>query len=174
MMYCPNCAASFSGDQKFCRSCGFDLQIISQALSGESEPMESDESKAVSGKRIKTRKKKIESLGLITLMSGFMAGCLIPISIGLLSDWQWLGQLILVLAGMAGLLVIGGITLMAYPSIAPGAETTKEPSRPARLRKGLRTNQLQPVSQAELALSVTEATTGLLNTPAGEDSRRAS
>ncbi|HEY6399895.1 MAG TPA: hypothetical protein VI479_00710, partial [Blastocatellia bacterium] len=81
------------------------MQIISQALGGEFGPDEQDKWDAISSKRIKNRKRKFESLGLITLMSGIMAGCLIPISIGLLSGWEGLTQLILVLAGLAGLLV---------------------------------------------------------------------
>ncbi|MCI0489033.1 MAG: zinc-ribbon domain-containing protein [Blastocatellia bacterium] len=34
-MYCPNCATQNSDDTKFCRSCGANLSLVPQALSGQ-------------------------------------------------------------------------------------------------------------------------------------------
>jgi hypothetical protein len=34
-MYCPNCASQNNDDAKFCRTCGANLSLISQALTGE-------------------------------------------------------------------------------------------------------------------------------------------
>jgi zinc ribbon protein len=34
-MYCPNCASQIEETQKYCRSCGTDVSLISQALKGQ-------------------------------------------------------------------------------------------------------------------------------------------
>src|SRR5262245_48999498 len=34
-MYCPNCAAQIEETQKYCRSCGTDVGLVSQALKGQ-------------------------------------------------------------------------------------------------------------------------------------------
>jgi hypothetical protein len=162
-MYCPKCAATVSDDQKYCRSCGLDLQIISQVFSIESRAIESTESEAARG-----RKERLRIRGTITLMSSLMIGCLIPICLGLFQDWPGLTPLILVLSGLAGLSLFAGIILLTY---VDSLRIIKKSSRPAPLPRGVTTNQLAPIDQSESALNVTERTTDLLNAPLDKGSR---
>jgi len=60
-MYCPSCGMQSPPDQKFCRSCGMDLQVTSQLLVERS-------GQAFGGDE--TRRKRIERWGKITGLSG--------------------------------------------------------------------------------------------------------
>lgn len=157
-MYCPKCAATVTAEQRYCRSCGLDLQLISQVFeieSGEMEPA-------------RRRKKRLANRGVITLMTGLMIGCLIPICLGLLHDWDSLIPLILVLSGLAGLALFAGVTILVYSDSLKGS---KKSDQPEPLPTGVPTNQLPPVDQSASVASVTERTTDLLDAPAAKGSR---
>jgi hypothetical protein len=160
-MYCPKCATPITNEQKYCRSCGLDLQIISQVFAVESREIESTE-----GENSRGRKKRLQILGTITLMLGLMIGCLIPISLGLLHDWEGITPLILVLSGLAGLALFAGIIVLVY---SDSLQVIKKSYRPAPLPHGVTTNQLSPIDQSESVVSVTEQTTDLLKAPAGNE-----
>ena len=174
-MYCPKCATPHSEEQKFCRSCGFDIQALSRMLAPELQAVEPDQSAPQTDKPSKSRRVKVEMRGLIALFSALMVGCLIPISMGLFPNWPGLNQLILVLAGVAGFNLFSGILLLVYSDYLPKTQEAKEPFRVTLLPplpNAVPTNQLPPAGQSEPVPSITERTTGLLNTPVSKGSRK--
>jgi hypothetical protein len=71
-MFCPNCGASTSREQKYCRACGLRLEKIADALAEQLPlPGTSD---------LKERQHRIERLGLTLL--GVMAAIIFAFAIG--------------------------------------------------------------------------------------------
>lgn len=69
------------------------------------------------------------SLGLLLVLCSLLVGCLIPISLGLFNGVSWLGALVTLLAGVAGLLLLLGAMLILaaegqiLTSVEPRGET---------------------------------------------------
>lgn len=171
MIYCPKCATPLSEEQKFCRACGFDMQIVSRVLSLESEADASNQLESADSKPLKSRRAKVEMRGLLTLFSALMMGCLIPISMGLFPNWPGLNNLIILLGGVAGFFLFGGILQLVYSDYLPKVDVPKAPVRMTPIPPSVPTNQLPPANQSEAIPSVAEQTTGLLPIPAGDTSR---
>jgi hypothetical protein len=171
-MYCPKCATPLADEQKFCRSCGLDLQEIAQLLSRESEADELAEAGFTRSERAQSQKARLRTLGTITLMLALMIGCLIPISLGLFPNWAGIYQLILILSGLAGLPLFAGVILLVYADALPDLRANKESIQLKSLQRAVPTNQLPPVGQAEAVPSAVERTTDLLQTVEAKDSRK--
>jgi hypothetical protein len=166
LMYCPNCAAPLSDDQKFCRTCGSDLRKVSQVLgemiAGSHLADEPGESESMTDERSLSRQAIFERRGTITILVALLVGCLIPIIVGINMYYPGLTPLILILAGLAGIILFSGVILVIY-----GERLSKEPldrdfARPAKLPQAAQTNQLPTGGHPENVPSVTEGTTDLL------------
>ena len=171
-MYCPKCATPLSDDQKFCRSCGLDLQVISQLLTNEPQAVEPAASEFQTSERTQDRKAQIQRQGIIILMFGLVVGCLIPISLGLLSNYGWLNQLILVLSGLAGLLLFAGCIRLIYADGVPETPVGSESYQLPAWQQAKQTNQLSSADRSASVPAVTEHTTDLLNPVKVEGSRK--
>jgi hypothetical protein len=149
-MYCPNCGRDNSNEQRFCRSCGLSLQIISHTLAKIPSASESDD--------VSIEIKREQKLWQNPLMYGFLMltlGIIIVIFGKTLLGEQIIADIGTVLAFL-GIITFGyrGFSLMFPKSSAlphsKGAKVLSE-SEP--------TNKLPLATQFEGLPSVTEHTT---------------
>lgn len=157
-MFCPNCAAKISRDQKFCRTCGLGLDKIVQSL-GEQLPTKLEES-------LEVQKHRLERLGM-TALTIFGVGVfgLLLYSVGyklMLSQGKILAGL-----GILGLIILLGSGLISVLLFAKANELkersgTAHIQRENELQEAERTANLLSEGQLEPVPTVTERTTELL------------
>jgi hypothetical protein len=156
-MYCPKCATLQTDNQRFCRSCGLNLEVISQLLSDETQ-LEKLIPNSASKTKAARRKKKFHNFGGLVMMLSFIVGAAIPIVIGL--GYENSNSLIMILAGIAGILLFSGISIAIMGDVELKEKEIEENSLtylPPTSEKRLSESQFQP------AQAVTEATTNLLD-----------
>lgn len=130
-MYCPHCATGLDGDLSRCTTCDRDLQLVVAALAA-GEPTNTAGAAPHSAQHERWRRQR-HSFGLLLVLCSLLVGCLIPISLGILSGLAWLGALITLLAGVAGLLLLLGaiLILAAEGQILTSIEPQGAMTRPA-------------------------------------------
>ena len=156
-MYCPNCGNQSSQEQKFCRSCGMDLQSVTQAVATHLSPNSLPESQGdVMDKHEWARMwKRSWGLGFAIMFIGIF---LLGIGRKIIHDE------IVALIGVLILLI--GIWPLLYPffSMLQVKEgTSRQAPRPIALPSNPVTTNPLPERQAESVLSITERTTDLLS-----------
>ena len=159
-MYCPNCAAKTSMDQKFCRACGLGLDRIAQSLV-EQLPTKLDEDLLV-------KKNRLERLG-VTALSIFGVG-LFGLLVYLVGYKLMITQgKLLAALGLIGFIVMIACGLLSVVLFAKANEVQEESSK-RRLGPQQETAlpddtaRLLPEGHLEPIPSVTERTTELLRT----------
>ena len=159
-MYCPNCAAAASTDQRYCRSCGFDLAPIS-ALLVEQRP-----STRTPDHWLQRESRRL-GLGLI---GGAVALALVA--------FYWLVATQVIATGnvLAGSLVLLFMTAIVLGGVLIVYRAWLERKRPAGsdgaatgLTVGVNKAQLSAGNLGEVIPSVTEDTTELLDSVKAED-----
>ena len=159
-MYCPNCGIQTSLDQKYCRSCGMDLQMISQIV-GEHQGDIVEKNEA--------RQKKLERCGKITGLIGISVLSLVLISaficlsisslFGINFDAFGFDSFAPVVAAIGFCSIIIGAGLMSYPSISKELRNLG----PAKLTEKAQTTAGMSISSiAEQMPNIAERTTHLL------------
>lgn len=151
-MFCPNCGNQQTADQKFCRACGLNLELVSEVISDESN-LEKFVSVSLE-ERIKNRKKRRETIGVILIISSFLVGCLIPILMGLVANWT---PIFFIVGGIAGLIFFSGIIFMMFGDLPPKISDSKERTKNISGTENLK--ELSPADNFEPANSVVENTT---------------
>ncbi|MGH9822306.1 MAG: hypothetical protein ACREDR_03455 [Blastocatellia bacterium] len=164
-MYCPKCAGSNADDSKFCRLCGTDLSLVSQAMTGriQVQPTEPDWGR---GLRRRDRKHGPPTLygGLVQLFMG--CGFLI-VTLALMLSHQYWGIFLLFAAfpnlarGAASIISVKQAQ-SAFPQSPPYSQT---PVSPPVIRSAPRTGELyeNPAPPVIPPASVTEGTTRIMN-----------
>jgi hypothetical protein len=159
-MFCPNCSANNTTDQKFCRSCGLNLEQTANSLLVQFPNAEFA--------LLQKQERMLERFGNV-VFTGFglvIAAGIVAIIYTILSKWvfsgtQPFGGLLLI-----AFMIFAGLSL-AYVIFA---ETLKEKRKKLNPRLNSKTSDLVPPKQLsddavfEPAVSVVEDTTELLTT----------
>ena len=157
-MFCPNCGANNSTEQKFCRACGFNLEQTALSLLEQIPSAET-------GNLIK-KQRALEKFGSI-VFGGF--GIVVALAVIGIIYWIIVKMVLTGASPVAGILLIAFLIFAALTlSYVVMNESLKEkksklsPSLIKELEKGENTGKLLDEGHFEPALSVTENTTELL------------
>lgn len=154
-MYCPNCGRTNSAEQRFCRSCGLQLEETVKSLTNQLPGEDLD-------KHLEARQRAVERLLPI------VGGTAISIVVGAVL-WGVIYEIIIVqgevIAGSIFLAFVLGLILFALLAIY--RNSLEKASKMRRLseidlRRAQNTAELLPESSVEPTPSVTEHTTELL------------
>ena len=158
-MFCPNCGAKTSIEQKFCRACGLGLEKIALSLS-EQLPTRPDE-------HLMSQKERFERMGM-ALLGVFGVGALGAMLYGIvyktmITQGKWLTGLALL-----GFLIMAGCGILSTVLFAKAKEA-EEAAGKRRLEAkdaaavATPTRELLPEGHLEPVPSVTDRTTELLH-----------
>jgi hypothetical protein len=98
-MYCPSCSTHSSDGAKFCKACGMNLSVITQALSGG--VVVSDPSRDREFKR--ARKQISDGINGSAIGAGLLVAATLPYFLAPRTPWIYTATLLLALAGIVKL-----------------------------------------------------------------------
>lgn len=157
-MNCPKCGLQTLPDQKFCRSCGDRLQIITQPIVEHAAVARLDETPAIIFKDEPQRANRLSLWGFIIMFIG--------VAIGVIGKMLLHEEMVTVVGVLVSLL---GMFLTVYPYLLPSPRRkydTIASSQPEALTQSQPTKYLPPESIIEYVPSISERTTELLTNSA--------
>ncbi len=154
-MYCPGCGTESIKDVRYCRSCGSDLQIIQQIISGQLQP-----SAGAGVTESKTRRQKLMRQGGLLAWGGFvLMWMIIILGVAMQSFDDDTGNFLFIFSAIAGPIILTGLALMIYSRLLPKESGDLRPVKPIQTD----TQKMPPLLLQEEGPSITENTTDLLN-----------
>lgn len=152
-MNCPQCGLQSLPDQKFCRSCGASLQLVTQPLAELATPSVLEMTRVNISNDYRPRGSRLVLWGFIVMFLG--------LAIGIIGKKLMHDDIVTVVGTLASL---AGMFLMAYPYLSPtrSKKYVASPVSPEALTPSLPTRALPQGSDNEYAPSITERTTNLL------------
>jgi len=158
-MNCPKCGLQTLADQKFCRSCGASLQVITQPLADRAPAADLDRTTSIIIRDERQGPPRLVLWGFIIMFIG--------VAIGIIGKKLMHDEIVSV---TGALLSLAGMFLAVYPYLShfprPKYDSTPS-SQPGVLTQSQPREYLPQPSSTEFVSSVTERTTDLLkNAPA--------
>ena len=168
VMFCPNCGAKTSSDQKFCRACGLGLEKIALSLN-EQLPTRIDDD-------LLSQKQRFERFGMV-LLSVFGFGLLTLIVYGIVYKLIVTQGKFLTGLAVLGFIIMAGCGLLSTLFFAKAKEAEEAASKRRLETKDAAvsatpTKELLTEGQFEPVPSVTDRTTELLFAEKKEAQRR--
>ena len=117
-MHCPSCGAESTLEQRYCRSCGMDLETVSKLVVEHSSPEALKLEESLTRKNKQQRMYQSLKWGMISLILG-MAVLTVVKTLALDKTFNLVGALLLFVA----------MGLMAYSVIAPLGERAAKSSK---------------------------------------------
>jgi hypothetical protein len=157
-MNCPKCGLQTLPDQRFCRSCGGNLQVITQPLAEHAAVSHSERTPAIIFERVTQRGNRLTPWAFIILFIGVAIAI-----IGKMLMHQDVVTVVGVLVSLVGML------LTVYPYLSPSPRQRIDSvasSQPEVLTQSEPTKYLSQKSDIEFVPSISERTTELLKNSA--------
>ena len=163
-MNCPKCGLQTLPDQKFCRSCGDKLQMITQPLAEHAAVARAEKTPAIISKTETQRASGLTLWGFIIMFIG--------VAIGVIGKMLMHEEMVTVVGVLVSLV---GMFLTVYPYLSPSRRQKQDyipSSQPEALTQSQPTRYLPPESNIEYVPSITEKTTDLLKNSAATRPRQ--